>query len=369
MKATVDGAELAKALGAIVGNVAKGKDALAVLQCVHLEVIEGGQLIASCSNMDQQSSARLAAAGAVPGVICVDAAKLAGFAGRLKGDVLLELDGTRLLVKCGRAHTRLATIPPDGFIFFGEASLVSAGRIRADLLSEAVQAVNHAVSNEQARHYLRGIFIESREDGADFTATDGHRLATFAAEVDLKAPAVIVPREAIRDVVKACEMAPDTELELHICPSLMKLSAPQFTYVTRLIDGQFPDWRRVLPRAEASAYFVKPGELTKAVQLVSASSDSDKTPIVRLEFSPAGVRVSLAETGSEAETFVDAEDGGASDKAEASTVLNSRYLTDALGRSPSEGVWLHVPGDEATPIRFASEAPPLVQVIMPARGR
>ncbi|WP_296584270.1 DNA polymerase III subunit beta [Xanthobacter sp.] len=286
--------------------------------------------------------------------------------------VALKLAGDRLAISSGRSRVSVPVLPAEDFPNFaaaaGDFHLVE---IPASDLLTLLDRVSFCISTEETRYYLNGIYLHvvTAEDGAlrlRGVATDGHRLGMHDAEVPaLPAgmPGVIVPRKAVEEMARLLKPLGEGKVSLAVRATTLVLVAGITTMSTKLVDGTFPDYERVVPRGNPHMARLAADELASAVDRVAAVC-SDKSRAVRfhLEAGKLTLSVNNPETG-EASDELEAEYGAAP----LTIGFNGRYVLDMLGAQQGKAVAMAF-ADPGSPCLITPEgASGSLFVIMPMR--
>lgn len=265
-------------------------------------------------------------------------------------EVVLLAEHNRLTMRCGRARFSFPTLPVDDFPRIACGDWAAQWEMQGAALAEALTHARPAMSNEETRYYLNGVQFERRADddgaGALFVvATDGNRLH----HVRLAAPEgsetlgdSIVPRKAVPIIQTLCA---ESRVDVAFASGKMRVEAGETVLVSKLIDGNFPDWRRVLPTGATSECRFDPRALEEALGRVIAISN-DKTRAVKLEFGASSIELSCTcpDTGTASET-IEAEQR----RDDICAIgFNGRFLADVLAQ---------LSGDSAT-VRFSDSTGP-----------
>jgi DNA polymerase-3 subunit beta len=371
MKLTIRTSELTKALYRAQGIAGK-KSAFPILAHVLLDASsKPGSLIVNASDAEVSISGVYAADVAVPGRATVLAKNLYDVAKSLsKESVELErLENNMLEIRSGNSRFRLLGVAPDDFPEMGswpqgESFVVPSGKM-AQMIDRTVLCV----SQDENRPNLSGIFCEAL--GAKqlrMVATDGHRLSASDAklETSLVLPkGVVVPRKAFSELrrVLGDEDAANEPVHVAFSGTAGWFRVGAATLCTRLIEGQFPDYRQVIP--SVSEYRVKIGRavFAEALKRVSLLSQA-RSHGVKLEFSPSKVTlVAQDPEQGDASESVDVEYQGP----ELSMGMNARYVLDILNLIPEQGVLLEFTDDFSPAVLRPLEDPGFLAVVMPMR--
>lgn len=290
MKFTIERADLLRSLGH-VHSVVERRNTIPILANVLLGVT-ADSLSLTTTDMDLEIVESVAAKGSQPGSTTVPAHTLYDIVRKLPDDATVELatsnNDTVLTVKAGRSNFKLGCLPTEDFPKMGGAEkLPYSFSIPAADLRTLIDRTRFAISTEETRYYLNGIYLHATtQDGVDVlraVATDGHRLALFDMPLPSGAkdmPGIIIPRKAIGEVRKLVEEAGDA-ITVSLSDNKMQFSFDHIALTTKLIDGTYPDYARVIPKNNDKILEVNPALLGRAVDRVSTIS-SDKTRSVKL---------------------------------------------------------------------------------------
>lgn len=281
-------------------------------------------------------------------------------------EVVLSVADGRLTMKCGRARFTLPVLPVDDFPFIATADWTAQFEMTGSVLAEALAHVKPGMSSEETRYYLNGVLIERREGELFLAATDGSRLHVVAltapdgseplAEIE---QSLIVPRKAVPIIAGLCAEA---RVEIALAKGKMRIDSGETVMVSKLIDGNFPDWRRVVPTSAPNSCSINPRALEEALGRVNAINTS-KDPAVKLGIGTGEITLSARcpETGEAVESVEHAGLNG-----EACEIgFNARYLADVLAQLPGESAAVQF-SDAAGPAKW-SKAEDRFCVLMPMR--
>ncbi len=367
MKLIVERAILLKALGH-VQSVVERRNTIPILSNVLLSA-EGDALRLMATDLDLQIVEEVPATVEMAGATTMSAHTLFEIIRKIAdgAQVTLEQKESRVAVSAGRARFQLQTLPRDDFPVIGEGDLPFRFTLPAETLTEIIDRTRFAISTEETRYYLNGIYLHQPEGEAMLraVATDGHRLARWQGALPAGAegmPGTIIPRKCVAEVRKLLdERDGDVQIALSAGKIQFRIGAALLT--SKLIDGTFPDYSRVIPTANDRLLRIDPATLAEGVDRVTAIA-SEKTRAVKLTLDRD--RVTLSVTSPENGTA--SEDVPADYDAPSFDVgFNSRYLLDILGQLSGDMVEVHM-ADAAAPtlIREDGEASALY-VLMPMR--
>jgi len=240
-------------------------------------------------------------------------------------------------------------------------------KVNGAILLEMIRKTAFAISNDETRYILNGVFFEPREGGkVRMVATDGHRLALVEREMggDFKLKGgVIIPRKGLLELRRLLDEAPEAECQLGFAESSALFKKSGLTMVMRLIDGQFPEYQRVIPKEGERKLLVPKVRLMEGLKRIALLS-ADKSNAVKLSLSENLLRITShnPDLGEAKDDMEVPYRGG-----EVTIGFNARYLMDVLGALDTEEVALDL-GDEHSPgvLRSPGDSS-YTAVVMPMR--
>lgn len=374
MKATIERATLLRCLSH-VQSVVERRNTIPILSNVLIDADAGGSVRVMATDLDLQVVETMtASAVAAPGAITVSAHLLHDIARKLPdgSQVSLATLDNWLEVKAGRSNFRLPTLPRDDFPVIVEGDLPTSFELPARLLAELIDRTRFAISTEETRYYLNGIFLhvsDEEEPLLKAAATDGHRLARFTLprpEGAAGMPDVIVPRKAVGELRKLLEEALDGNVLVDLSASKIRFTLGGeggVVLTSKLIDGTFPDYSRVIPTANDKLLKVDPKLLYAGVDRV-ATIATEKTRAVKIALD--NDRVTLSVTSPDNGTA--AEELAAEYRAPAMEIgFNANYLKDILGQIDGESVEIHLADAGAPTLIREDDQARALYVLMPMR--
>lgn len=330
-----------------------------------------GALAMMATDLDIQSTHEAEARVELGGTITVPAARfyeiLRSFP--IGGEISLVLEGDKLIVKCGRSRFQLATLPAGDFPVFGAVG-GGPGSISKKVLAELIDRTAFAMSNEATRYYLCGLNLHLVEVAGvkllRAVATDGSRLAlaeTPAPEDLLSWPSVILPRKTVAELRRMLEG--DGEIDLASDGKKVWAVAGSAETASKLIDGNFPDYTRVIPRDNAHAVSADVDLLTAAIKRVAIVAGGDKTRAVRLELDAGRIIIRSRDPGdgSVGEEEIEVDYAG-----EAINLgFNSAYMLEALAQVSGENAQIKFGGPNDPVLVVDPNVSTHLGVVMPLR--
>ena len=371
MKATIERATLLRCLSH-VQSVVERRNTIPILSNVLIEAGSDGTLRIMATDLDLQVVEHLSAVSVeAPGAITVSAHLLFDIARKLPdgSQVSLQTADNRMVVKAGRSRFQLPTLPRDDFPVIVEGDLPTAFEVPATTLAQLIDRTRFAISTEETRYYLNGIFLHVSEDELKAAATDGHRLARFTIARPEGAegmPDVIVPRKCVAELRKLIDEAGDASVQVDLSASKIRFTLGGENGViltSKLIDGTFPDYNRVIPTGNDKLLRLDPKSFYEAVDRV-ATIATEKTRAVKMALETDRVTLSVTspDNGTAAEELpADYNSPGFE------IGFNANYLKDILGQIDGDTVELHLADAGAPTLIRQSEKSPSLYVLMPMR--
>jgi DNA polymerase-3 subunit beta len=371
MKATIERATLLRCLSH-VQSVVERRNTIPILSNVLIEAAGDGTVRVMATDLDLQVIETMAAVSVDgAGAITVSAHLLFDIARKLPdgSQVSLETADNRMTVKAGRSRFSLPTLPRDDFPVIVEGDLPTSFELPAATLAQLIDRTKFAISTEETRYYLNGIFIHVSDEELKAAATDGHRLARFTLPKPDGAdgmPDVIVPRKCVNELRKLLEEALDTNVEIDLSASKVRFTLGGENGVvltSKLIDGTFPDYTRVIPTGNDKLLRLDPRSFYEGVDRV-ATIATEKTRAVKMALEPD--RVTLSVTSPDNGTA--AEEVPADYKSDGFEIgFNANYLKDILGQIEGDTVELHLADAGAPTLIRQNDTSPALYVLMPMR--
>ena len=366
MKATIERAVLLKSLGH-VQSVVERRNTIPILSNVLIEAREDGSLRLMATDLDLQVDESVPANVTQPGAITVSAHTFFDIVRKLPEGSQVELTAAegKMQVIAGRARFNLSTLPRDDFPVIAEGELPTRFELPAATLRQIIEKTRFAISSEETRYYLMGIFFHVIDDQLRAAATDGHRLArvTVARPDGAEGmPDVIVPRKAVQELYRLLEELEGT-VEISLSPTKIRFGLGSAILTSKLIDGTFPDYNRVIPTGNDKLLKLDPKSFSAGVDRVSTIA-SEKTRAVKISVDRDKVTLSVTSPENGVATEELAADYG-SDGIEIG--FNARYLLDILGEIDGDTVEVHLADAAAPTLLRENDKSNALYVLMPMR--
>ncbi len=373
MQLVIERSALLKSLTHIQGVVER-RTTIPILSNVMLTARDGA-LALTATDMDLAIVDSVPAEISQDGATTVPAHTFHDIVRKLPEGAQIQMDSggeqNRLTVKCGRSRLSLMTLPAEDFPAMAEGDLPCRFGLPSDAFRGLIDRTRFAMSTEETRYYLNGIYVHPTEaDGVGLlriVATDGHRLARVEMPLPQGAegmPGVIVPRKTVGELRKLIEdVDGEAEIEVAVSETKMRFAFGGAVLTSKLIDGTFPDYERVIPLGNDKTLQVDARAFAHAVDLVSTIT-TDKG---------RGVKLTL-DRGSLVLSATSPEAGSASEELEVDYAdnpieigFNARYLLDIAEQIGADGARFKL-ADGASPTLVQDTADPAAMyVLMPLR--
>jgi DNA polymerase III subunit beta len=371
MKVTIERAALLRALGHI-HRIVERRNTIPILSNVLIEARDG-QLEMKATDLDLEATEITPADVAVPGATTVSAHILHDIVRKLAegAQVSLEIaaDTGQLVLRSGRSRFALQMLPASDFPDITAGDFAHKFQLPALELRRLIENAQFAISTEETRYYLNGVYFHTAESGGQTmlraVATDGHRLArieTPAPQGAAGMPGVIVPRKAVGEILKLLE-DPGQDVGIEISQVKARFRFGDVTLTTKLIDGSFPDYNRVIPVNNDKRLVVDKDQFQRAVDRVSTIS-SDRGRAIKLAIADNRMVLSVnnPESGSATEEIeVDY------DSAPMDIGFNSRYLLEIAQQLSGDTALIKLADPGSPTIIMDRDGAQALYVLMPLR--
>ena len=374
MELKIAAPELAKALGRSQGIVEK-KSTMPILSHVLLEARKGTELHVSATDLDLSVSSEHSCEVLKEGALAVSAKHLYEIVRSLpEASVTLKRASNNYLeVRSGPSEFRIVGLPAEDFPALPKFEKVPFVSVEPADLLDMIERTQFAVSSDETRYNLNGVFFEPSPEGLRMVATDGHRLSLVERKLEgdfgLKR-GVILPRKGLQELRKLLSEAAESgeekpEAKLGFVENNAIFRRPGVVLAMRLIEGMFPDYRQVIPKQGEKIVKLGRGRFAETLRRISLLS-SDKAHAVKLELAKGALKVlSQNPDLGDAKEEVPVEYDGEPLK----IGFNARYLLDVLQVLASDDVALEL-ADDLSPgvLRGAGDKDPgFTAVVMPMR--
>lgn len=351
----------------LVAGVVERRQTLPVLSNVLL-VVEGQQLSLTGTDLEVELVGRVSLdEPAEPGEITVPARKLMDICKSLPNDALIDIrvDDQKLLVKAGRSRFSLSTLPANDFptVEEGPGSLTLS--LSQSRLRRLIERTSFAMAQQDVRYYLNGMLLEVQTGILRAVATDGHRLAmcSMAAEIEqTERHQVIVPRKGILELARLLTEQ-DANVSIVLGQHHIRATTGEFTFTSKLVDGKFPDYERVLPRGGDKLVIADRQGLREAFSRTAILSN-EKYRGIRLQLASGLLKIQANNPEQEeAEEEIAVDYNGN----QLEIGFNVSYLLDVLGVMTTEQVRLILSDSNSSALVQEADNDDSAYVVMPMR--
>jgi DNA polymerase-3 subunit beta len=371
MKISIERGTLLKAVSQ-AQSVVERRNTIPILANVLIEA-EGDSVSFRATDLDIEVVDRASAVVERPGATTVSAVMLHEIVRKLPDGALVNLAedaaSGRLTVTAGRSNFNLATLPKEDFPVMASSEYSCNFLAKAPVLRRLFDKAKFAISTEETRYYLNGVYmhVATGDDGPVLrcVATDGHRLARIDAPLPDGAsgmPGVIVPRKTVNELRKLLE-DDDAMIKVSVSETKVRFETPVLSLTSKVIDGTFPDYTRVIPTGNTKRLEVDASEFAKAVDRVATVS-SERSRAVKLSLDEDRLILS-----------VNAPDSGAAEEELAVAYgderleigFNAKYLLEIASQVDRENaVFLFNSSGDPTLMREGNDTS-AIYVVMPMR--
>ena len=368
MKFAIVKTDLIKPLSHI-NSVVERKNAIAILSNLVIEAV-GKEINFIATDMEIDIKEKISANIISDGKITVPAHTLHDIVKKLPdgSEILMYVSDNNLTLECGKSKFTLPTLPFDDFPVMSDISDGKEFSISSEDMKNLIDNTKFAISLEETRYYLNGIYVHQDEENKNFlkgVATDGHRLAQVKLKLPEGAngiPSIIIPRKTVNELRKLLEET-DGDILVKVSKNKIKFIVNNCILTSKLIDGTFPDYQRVIPQENKNKLEVLTKDFKDAVDRVSTIS-IEKTRAVKLEINNNSLilKVNNSEIGNAIEELT-IEFGG--EKLEIG--FNSKYLLDITNQIQGDKIHFSL-SDSSSPALITDEQQEgTIFVLMPMR--
>ncbi len=374
MEFRINSTDLLKALSHIHGIV-EVRHTLPILSNIILEA-KDDKLILSSTNLDIYCSDKIKAEVLQSGEVSVSAVTFFEIIKRLPpgSEVLMVMEEgeNEIRLTCGRSKFNLSTLKTDDFPIISDSDLSTNFVLSADELIRIIDKTKFAVSNEETRYYLNGIFLHKAErNSIQFlraVATDGHRLAQYDIPLPQGAEditGIIIPKKTIYELRKVLDDA-NGDVSVSLNENKIKFSFNDLKVVSKVIDGTFPDYTKVIPQKNDKNFKTNNSDLKNAIDRVSAVAANEESKSKAIKFCIENNSLSLSvesQSKGSANEMIDVNYSG--DKVDIG--FNSKYIIDICNEVDGDEISISLSDSISPAIILDKTDENLFFVLMPMR--
>ncbi len=366
MKLSIERASLLKALGH-VQNVVERRNTIPILSNVLMNA-ENNKISLIATDLDIEISEDTVAEVSAPGQITAPAHILYDIARKLPdgAQVSLQINAEdRLDIDAGRSHFTLPLLPSGDFPKMTADGFTHNFSLPAQALRRLIDKTRFAISTEETRYYLNGIYIHAHDGLLRAVATDGHRLALAEMKLPSGAeglPGIIIPRKTVAEVRRLIDNGEDN-VALSISEAKIRFTYGSAILTSKLIDGTFPDYERVIPKGNEKELTIDNKVFANAVDRVATiSAEKSRSVKVSLSQDNLALTVNNPESGNAHEELI--VDYSA-DPLEIG--FNAKYLLDVAGQIEGRDATFYLDSPASPALVKDSEDTSCLFVLMPLR--
>jgi len=353
-------------LQSVCGIVEK-RHTLPILSNVLIEKT-GERLMLLATDIEMQIRTGTPSSGTEQAAVTVAARKLQDILRSLPEsvEVSLILDERRLQLKAGKSRFNLQTLPAEDFPRMAVATgAATTLRLTQRQFKRLLGLVQYAMAQQDIRYYLNGLLLVAQNGELKLVATDGHRLAYASEEINSETQdrvEVILPRKTVLELSR--QLADNDEaLELTLSSTQARFNFGDVEFVSKLIDGKFPDYERVIPQNQTKKILLDRGLLQHSLQR-AAILTNEKFRGVRLVLSPGSMKImSTNAENEEAQEEIEIDYAGE----ELDVGFNVNYLLDVLNNISAETIEVHLADSNSSALMMLPDNVRFKYVVMPMR--
>ncbi|WP_100644150.1 DNA polymerase III subunit beta [Alteromonas facilis] len=366
MKFTISREKLLQPLQLVVGAVER-RHTLPILSNVLIKVSEGA-LWFTGTDLEVELISSVGLDGDfIEGETTVPAKKLLDICRGLNegNDIIFEVDGNKAIIRSGRGRYSLSTLSANDYPNLEDWEGEVEFEITRSDLKQLIDSTAFSMAQQDVRYYLNGMSLETEGNLVRTVATDGHRLALCKLSfegLNLASRQVIIPRKGVLEISRLIE-DDDKGLKIQLGSNHIRIFSSDFIFTSKLVDGRFPDYRRVLPK-ECDKVVKSSKEVLKQAFSRAAILSNEKFKGVRLNLATGELKITANNPEQEeAEEIVDVDYTG--DDLEIG--FNVAYLIDVLNALKEESVSISLSDSNSSALIESAEDSAAQYVIMPMR--
>ena len=370
MKFKIQRTDIFKSISHLQGIVDK-KNSLPILSNILIEA-KNNKLILSSTDMDISIVDKLNCTVLEEGATTINSQILYDIVRKLEDNCEIEVisnNGKLLTLRADGSRFSLACLPKEDFPIIDKTNEGISIKINSQILFKLIDKTKFAISNEETRYFLNGLYFninnKNNKTNVTLVGTDGHRLAKFSHDIDQNidtVSGVIIPKKTIYELSKLLSDI-DEEIEIIMSSNKIIFFIQNLIFVSKLIDGSFPDYKRVIPNDNTNVLNVNREKLLSAVDRVSTIAN-EKSPVIKFKLLNNVINLNTVNNeNSTATEDINLEYDG--DELEIG--FNSKYIMDIFNNLDDEEISINLK-DGSSPITAQEKSNPnLVYVLMPMR--
>ena len=370
MKFKIDCANFFKTLTHLQGIVDK-KNSLPILSNILIEA-SGNELTLSSTDMDISIIEKIDCNVLEDGATTINSQILYDIVRKIDDNSEIEIisnDGKLLTLRSNGSRFSLACLPKEDFPIIDQNNSGVNIKINSQIIFKLIDKTKFAISNEETRYFLNGLYFnitnEINENILTLVGTDGHRLAKFSHKINDKVDhisGVIIPKKTIYELSKLLSEI-DENVATSISSNKIVFSIGKITFISKLIDGSFPDYKRVIPKDNSNILKINRSTLLSAVDRVSTIAN-EKSPVIKFKLLQNILNLNTINN----ESSTASEDLKVNYNGDEIEIgFNSKYIMDIVNNLEDEEVSISLKDNTSPIIALENSNTNLVYVLMPMR--
>ncbi len=370
MKFKVPKNTIYKCISHLQGIVDK-KNTLPILSNILIEA-KNNSLILSSTDMDISIIEKINCDIIEEGATTINSQIFYDIIRKLDNDSDIEVisnDGKLLTLRASGSRFSLACLPKEDFPIIDQNNEGESIKINSKVLFKLIDKTKFAISNEETRYFLNGLYFNTQKEEnstiVTLVGTDGHRLAKFSHKLDQninEVSGVIIPKKTIYELSKLLAEI-DDDIEVIVSSNKVIFYIDNLVFISKLIDGSFPDYKRVIPEDNINILQVNREKLLSAVDRVSTIAN-EKSPVIKFKLLENVINLNTANNENSTAT----EDLSLNYSGEEIEIgFNSKYIMDIVNNLEDEQIFINLKDGSSPIIAKEKSNSNLIYVLMPMR--
>lgn len=349
----------------VIAGVVERRQTLPILSNLLFHVIDG-QLTITATDLEIEVQAKtLAVCDEEDAEFTLPAKKFIDICKALPegSDISIDISGEKAIVRAARSRFTLSILPSADFPSIETADDEFHLSCTEGELKSLIDRTSFAMAQQDVRYYLNGLLVEIKPEGLRAVATDGHRLALYEKKMTIDSNVdkqVLIPRKAVVELGRLLKYC-DGDVRISVSPNSVRFNVGQVAFKSKLIDGRFPDYDRVIPKDVTKSTILDKDAFRQSLTRAAILSN-DKYKGVRLLFSTNTLQIQAhnpEQEQAEEELLVEYQD-------EPLTIgFNVAYLLDVLGAIDSDAIVIHLKDSKHSAIIKRADSDDALYVVMP----
>ncbi len=347
------------------------KNSLPILANISIEA-KNNQLTLSSTDMDISIIEKINCTVLEDGATTINSQILYDIVRKIDDNCEVEIisnNGKLMTLRADGSRFSLACLPREDYPIIDQEFLGTNIKIDSGILHKLIEKTKFAISNEETRYFLNGLYFsvsdEKNQNNVTLVGTDGHRLAKFSHPIDENIediPGVIIPKKTIYELSKLFSEKKEN-VEISISTNKIVFNISNIVFISKLIDGSFPDYKRVIPNSNSNILKINRNKLLAAVDRVSTIAN-EKSPVIKFKLLRNILNLNTInnESSTASEDLKIDYDGD-----EIEIGFNSKYIMDIINNLEDEEISINLKDSNSPITAYEKSNANLVYVLMPMR--